>query len=48
AALAGVECRLIGSVGGGALTLRLKGETVVIAPEELEAALSTMSRLMRS
>lgn len=48
AALAGVECRLIGSVGGGALTLRLKGETVVIAPEELETALSSTTRLMRS
>ncbi|MFA5614296.1 MAG: phosphoribosylformylglycinamidine synthase II, partial [Methanoculleus sp.] len=48
AALAGVDCRTIGRVGGDALTLRLKDEVVVITPEELEAALSTMSRLMRS
>ena len=48
AALAGVDCRTIGRVGGDALTLRLKDEVVVITPEELETALSTTSRLMRS
>lgn len=46
-ALAGVEGRIIGTVGGDALTLRLKGETVVITPEELETALSTTTRTMR-
>ncbi|MGI5938841.1 MAG: phosphoribosylformylglycinamidine synthase subunit PurL [Methanoculleus thermophilus] len=46
-ALAGVEYRIIGTVGGDALTLRLKGETVVITPEELETALSTTTRTMR-
>lgn len=47
AALVGVEHRIIGRVGGDALTLRLKGETVVITPEELEAALSSTTRQMR-
>ena len=47
AALAGVEHRIIGRVGGDALTLRLKGETVIITPEELEAALSSTTRQMR-
>jgi phosphoribosylformylglycinamidine synthase len=47
AALAGVEHRIIGRVGGDALTLRLKGETVIITPEELETALSSTTRQMR-
>ena len=47
AALAGVEHRTIGTVGGDALTLRLKGETVVITPGELETALTSTTRLMR-
>ncbi|MDD4566867.1 MAG: phosphoribosylformylglycinamidine synthase subunit PurL [Methanoculleus chikugoensis] len=47
AALAGVEHRIIGTVGGDALTLRLKDETVVIAPEEIETALATTTRTMR-
>ena len=47
AALAGVEHRIIGRVGGDALILRLKGETVIITPEELETALSSTTRLMR-
>ena len=32
---------------GDALTLRLKGETVVITPGELETALTSTTRLMR-
>ncbi|WP_292518601.1 phosphoribosylformylglycinamidine synthase subunit PurL [Methanoculleus sp.] len=46
-ALAGVEHRLIGTVGGDALTLRLKEGTVVITPEEIATALGTTSRTMR-
>lgn len=48
AALAGVKYRVIGRVGGDALTLRLDGEIVVITPEEIEAALSSTTRLMQS
>ncbi|MFA7562842.1 MAG: phosphoribosylformylglycinamidine synthase subunit PurL, partial [Methanoculleus sp.] len=47
-ALAGVKHRIIGAVGGDALTLRLKDETVVITPGEVETALSTTTRTMRS
>ena len=46
-ALAGVEHRIIGTVGGDALTLHLKDGTVVITPEEIETALSTTTRTMR-
>ncbi|MGB4052286.1 MAG: phosphoribosylformylglycinamidine synthase subunit PurL [Methanoculleus sp.] len=46
-ALAGVKHRIIGRVGGDTLTLRLKDETVVITPVELEIALSSTTRLMR-
>jgi len=46
-ALAGVEHQIIGRVGGDTLTLRLKDETVVITPVELEIALSSTTRLMR-
>lgn len=46
--LAGVEHRTIGRVGGNTLTLRLKDGEVIITPEELETALSSISRLMRS
>lgn len=47
AALAGTEHRVIGTVGGDALTLRLSDGTVVITPEELEGARSTTTRTMR-
>jgi len=46
-ALAGVEHRIVGKVGGDRLTLRLKDGTVVIAPGELEAALTATTRRMR-
>lgn len=46
-ALAGVEHRTIGTVGGDALVLRLEGGTVAITPEEMETALSATTRLMR-
>ncbi|MDD4253344.1 MAG: phosphoribosylformylglycinamidine synthase subunit PurL [Methanoculleus horonobensis] len=46
-ALAGVEHRIIGKVGGDRLTLRLKDGTVVITPDELEAALTATTRRMR-
>lgn len=46
-ALAGVKHRIIGTVGGDALTLRLKDEIVVITPGEVETALSTTTRTMR-
>ncbi|NLZ30079.1 MAG: phosphoribosylformylglycinamidine synthase II, partial [Methanomicrobiales archaeon] len=45
--LMGVEHRIIGRVGGDALTLRLTGEAVAITPVELETALSSTTRLMR-
>ncbi len=45
--LTGVEHRIIGRVGGDALTLRLTGEAVAITPVELETALSSTTRLMR-
>jgi phosphoribosylformylglycinamidine synthase len=47
AALAGVEHRTIGTVGGDALVLRLRDGTVAITPEEVETALSATTRLMR-
>nr|MBP7299995.1 phosphoribosylformylglycinamidine synthase II [Methanoculleus sp.] len=47
AALAGVKHRIIGTVGGDTLTIRLEGESIVIPPEELDAALSTTTRTMR-
>ncbi len=46
-ALAGVEHRIIGKVGGDRLTLRLKDGTVVITPGELETALTATTRRMR-
>ncbi|WOX56243.1 MULTISPECIES: phosphoribosylformylglycinamidine synthase subunit PurL [unclassified Methanoculleus] len=46
-ALAGVEHRVLGRVGGDALTLRLRDEAVVIAPEELDTALTSTTRTMR-
>ncbi|WP_214041068.1 phosphoribosylformylglycinamidine synthase subunit PurL [Methanoculleus sp.] len=47
AALAGTGHRVIGTVGGDALTLRLRDGTVVITPGELDAALSATTRTMR-
>ncbi|MDI6867914.1 phosphoribosylformylglycinamidine synthase subunit PurL [Methanoculleus sp.] len=48
AALTGVRHRIIGTVGGDALTIRLEeGGSIVITPEELDGALSTTTRTMR-
>ncbi|HOD85779.1 MAG TPA: phosphoribosylformylglycinamidine synthase subunit PurL [Methanoculleus sp.] len=47
AALAGVKHRIIGTVGGDTLTIRLERESIVIPPEDLDAALSTTTRTMR-
>ncbi len=46
-ALAGTEHRIIGTVGGDALTLRLRDGTVAITPGELETALTATTRTMR-
>ncbi|MCK8518840.1 phosphoribosylformylglycinamidine synthase subunit PurL [Methanoculleus sp. 7T] len=46
-ALAGVEHRIIGTVGGDALTLQLRDGMVVITPGELETTLTSTTRLMR-
>ncbi len=46
-ALAGIEHRVIGRVGGTDLLIRWDGGSLTLTPEELESALSTMTRLMR-
>ncbi|MDN7024953.1 phosphoribosylformylglycinamidine synthase subunit PurL [Methanoculleus sp. FWC-SCC1] len=47
-ALAGVEQhRVIGKVGGDALTVAWDGTSFAITPEELETALATTTRIMR-
>jgi len=47
AALAGVEHRVIGTVGGDALRIRYDGGEMVLTLEEVETALSSVLRAMR-
>lgn len=46
-ALAGIEHRVIGRAGGDALTVTWDGTSFAITLDELEAALSTTTRIMR-
>jgi phosphoribosylformylglycinamidine synthase II len=45
-ALAGIDHRVVGTVGGDALTVRWDGGSLILTPEELEAALASTTRLM--
>ncbi len=44
--IAGVPHRVIGRVGGSGLRITGAGEELVLVPEEIQAALGTLSRRM--
>jgi phosphoribosylformylglycinamidine synthase len=46
-ALAGLPCRIIGSVGGDSLRITGDSGEVVLGPDEVEAALGSLTRIMR-
>ncbi|MDD1670220.1 MAG: AIR synthase related protein, partial [Methanomicrobiales archaeon] len=48
AALEGLSYRIIGEAGGEGLRIRAGAQRLTLAPEELEKALSSLTRLMRS
>ncbi|KUG14742.1 hypothetical protein ASZ90_015599 [hydrocarbon metagenome] len=42
-----LPCRIIGEVTSGGLRIHSKGEAVYLSPEQVEFALSSLSRTMR-
>ncbi|MDD1664456.1 MAG: phosphoribosylformylglycinamidine synthase subunit PurL [Methanomicrobiales archaeon] len=48
AALKGLPCRIIGEAGGEGLRIRAGTQKIALSPEELERALSSLTRIMRS
>jgi phosphoribosylformylglycinamidine synthase len=48
ARLKGLPFRIIGEVGGEGLRIRAGAQSLILAPEEMEPALSSLTRVMRS